>query len=468
MGHDGHFLSRLDRVNRPTVEYALGLYRDPELVRALLDSKLVPEGAPRVAISLGDGDNGPWVVVARDGHFVTCLGEGMHPRALPVLPRSTLDALTQRLAATREMRAVAEKQVGRHGALGRLLGRIYTGGEFLAREEAVALRFWAPTIYAELWHHLVTDLQLLQAGRGSLAMIPDVAAPRHAQRLRAFFYETWAVLHLAAILVDCEVSASFFERATKLGAAQTGAALLEILHHIFLVGTNGAALRAAWLAARIGRPALAPLKATTASPNLWTGMVSIFGLTALAIRRARFCAEVRKHLHTDLDAPPTGDAVRDFLRHLATFGAHLVADPGPSEARARSHAGQRLVELTACFAATSPYHCARAEETPADLHAAALVDDEHPMYPRPRQPDFWLGATTVVAPASLGALYYPQAMQAEWTRVWSPSRALLYLRPYQLERRMVVAKPVRAEATPGRNDPCSCGSGKKYKKCCGA
>jgi uncharacterized protein len=21
-------------------------------------------------------------------------------------------------------------------------------------------------------------------------------------------------------------------------------------------------------------------------------------------------------------------------------------------------------------------------------------------------------------------------------------------------------------ATPGRNDPCSCGSGKKYKKCC--
>ena len=27
---------------------------------------------------------------------------------------------------------------------------------------------------------------------------------------------------------------------------------------------------------------------------------------------------------------------------------------------------------------------------------------------------------------------------------------------------------VRAVATPGRNDPCPCGSGKKYKKCCGA
>ncbi len=28
--------------------------------------------------------------------------------------------------------------------------------------------------------------------------------------------------------------------------------------------------------------------------------------------------------------------------------------------------------------------------------------------------------------------------------------------------------PLRAEQKPGRNDPCSCGSGKKYKKCCGA
>jgi preprotein translocase subunit SecA len=31
-----------------------------------------------------------------------------------------------------------------------------------------------------------------------------------------------------------------------------------------------------------------------------------------------------------------------------------------------------------------------------------------------------------------------------------------------------VARPVRAEAKVGRNDPCPCGSGRKYKKCCGA
>ena len=29
------------------------------------------------------------------------------------------------------------------------------------------------------------------------------------------------------------------------------------------------------------------------------------------------------------------------------------------------------------------------------------------------------------------------------------------------------AEPVRTEPKIGRNEPCACGSGKKYKKCCG-
>lgn len=29
-------------------------------------------------------------------------------------------------------------------------------------------------------------------------------------------------------------------------------------------------------------------------------------------------------------------------------------------------------------------------------------------------------------------------------------------------------EPIKVGQTPGRNDPCPCGSGKKFKKCCGA
>lgn len=28
-------------------------------------------------------------------------------------------------------------------------------------------------------------------------------------------------------------------------------------------------------------------------------------------------------------------------------------------------------------------------------------------------------------------------------------------------------EPIKVDKQPGRNDPCPCGSGKKYKKCCG-
>jgi uncharacterized protein YecA (UPF0149 family) len=39
----------------------------------------------------------------------------------------------------------------------------------------------------------------------------------------------------------------------------------------------------------------------------------------------------------------------------------------------------------------------------------------------------------------------------------------------RLYRRALRRKTIRIQAPqPGRNDPCPCGSGKKYKKCCGA
>ena len=38
----------------------------------------------------------------------------------------------------------------------------------------------------------------------------------------------------------------------------------------------------------------------------------------------------------------------------------------------------------------------------------------------------------------------------------------------QIIKEFKQSKTVRKEKSPGRNDPCPCGSGKKYKKCCGA
>ena len=36
-----------------------------------------------------------------------------------------------------------------------------------------------------------------------------------------------------------------------------------------------------------------------------------------------------------------------------------------------------------------------------------------------------------------------------------------------VERLLHPPEPAKAVSSPGRNDPCPCGSGRKYKKCCG-
>lgn len=56
----------------------------------------------------------------------------------------------------------------------------------------------------------------------------------------------------------------------------------------------------------------------------------------------------------------------------------------------------------------------------------------------------------VLSPLAAG-LQYVYAFWRRWSRVMNAPRV-----------------PARADAVPGRNDPCSCGSGKKFKKCCGA
>lgn len=50
----------------------------------------------------------------------------------------------------------------------------------------------------------------------------------------------------------------------------------------------------------------------------------------------------------------------------------------------------------------------------------------------------------------------------QWDDVLSEERRMEIVKEFKR------SKTVHKEKEPGRNDPCPCGSGKKYKKCCGA
>ena len=133
MAHDTHFLSRLERVSLPHVELAMSLYNDTPLLQFILGKVNLPESADRVAISLDDPEKGPFLVVMRNGHFVTCLGEGMSVRELPVITRSQLDTLAEHVTDLRARLTVAKSLIGKAGNVNKLLRRIFTAGAELSR-----------------------------------------------------------------------------------------------------------------------------------------------------------------------------------------------------------------------------------------------------------------------------------------------------------------------------------------------
>lgn len=68
-------------------------------------------------------------------------------------------------------------------------------------------------------------------------------------------------------------------------------------------------------------------------------------------------------------------------------------------------------------------------------------------------------------PLCMDVELFHDAYSAGWNQ-WNPQMTLAQLdaqHSYFLRDR-----PARAESTPGRNEPCPCGSNKKYKRCCGA
>ena len=62
-------------------------------------------------------------------------------------------------------------------------------------------------------------------------------------------------------------------------------------------------------------------------------------------------------------------------------------------------------------------------------------------------------------------------MEADGVDMTSPTAMRKWAKANQKkirEQEYGTVKPIVKGKEPGRNDPCPCGSGKKYKKCCGA
>ncbi len=441
------------------VELALSLYRDHKLVRQVLNLAKLPDGASRVAISLDDPRKGPFVVVARDGGFVTCLGREMSPGHLPIVTRQQLDSIAENFNQLRERLELAISLTD--GQVTKLYGRVFQAGPRLSREEVTGLLAIQPLVWTELYRSLIEIEREISATRAILRNMRK-PKPRHRELLRMTWDLIWAYAHIVALLG--KHGRAFFEALGDSAASF----LRRFLPSVVLQSHFVLWARGAWSAARIGKPLLGPSKRNFADGMTYIDLLGgAIGLAAIGHGNARLRAEARKAVSVspmqgDDPAIESANEVRAVLRRIVDAG---FEQPERSEELALEM-GRNSAFV---WLRDSPHHrFERAEDVPDDLardfacwHWGNVGEELQYM-------EFLLLMVPWIVRRPLESFFLPsELLQA--IRGIDPEEDAhqMLLRPYRAGF-LGMPAPIRVAKTPGRNDPCYCGSGRKLKRCCGA
>lgn len=463
MGHAHHFLSRLDRLARSHVELALSLYRDDERLRFLLQQAHVPERAERIAVSLDDPHRGPFVLVTRTGHFVTCLGPGMRVDGLPIITRAQLDALTEKHGLWRGREEAKKHLVGSGGGAAFLMNRLLDAGPYLAREELQALAALHPLLGDE---YLDTATEWALASRQiQLTLKPALKKrgvrlrPDQLEQLQVCWKSFFAAGHLAVLSLLDEGETIGRRTGTDDKAYQLEVdALIEI---VLQGGILSKTARGAWALAQLGARWLPHARqrlerATTAVQVLRAA----FTMIALAARHPELRAEVREAF--DHVPELSTEGARSWADYLCKLGLSVLSRMDEILATHHEVGAKLAFELRELYPAISPYHYARPEDVPADI---AYSQPFQIVANFVRDLKLFPNAVAMLIPAARAApeqLYLPRRCVEFIDRKWEPEQALVLMEATIAAKQPAASRP----SEPTRNGPCPCGSGKKFKRCC--
>jgi hypothetical protein len=206
-------------------------------------------------------------------------------------------------------------------------------------------------------------------------------------------------------------------------------------------------------------------KKALATTDSWLQVLdAAIGLGAIALRHAGSAAEVRRFLGS-FEAPPPGRLGMDAARAWAAQSVLGTLEHVEEREEATLTIGRECcVEYGARLRAGHALRFDRPEDVPDALaRTAALSLDADTWNARMRNLVFVV--LPVAARASAEDFFFPREVVRAWFGAYRPEETVERL--LRLTRNDARKEPVRVAKTPGRNEPCSCGSGKKWKRCHG-
>lgn len=467
MGHATHFLERLERLSDSAhLDLALALYHDSKLVRYILERARLPDGADRIALALEDRRNGPHIIVARDGGFVTCLGEDMSIGDRPVISRTEITRLGEQIEGIR----VAVARMRESGESKRLLGRLGTSGSDLSREDFTALVKLAPMMaYTCMITATELVMELKRFERGYRRNRYRRMLPGARDELRRYWQFTWALGHLIAL---------YGSRGREL-AEMVGPGLREKHdEYVFFLGQSAGrtmflpvVVRGLWTTAHGGRKRMALFKQQLQdSHNLLGVMMNALPLMAIGMRHRSVRAEVQKFLGR------CQRKLEDMAKEIWELAlVHAFFADGEKLFDAEDAARRSYLSLGALMAvragehlpAGHPLRFERVEDVPEDLACAMPCNqDTLDLFTTSAHQLMLLSTIPWVVNAPIEHLYLPAAAIEAYGAPWQPDPVRQHLESHNHYFARDI--PRKTGPRPGRNQPCPCGSGNKYKRCCGA
>ncbi len=467
MSHNVHFLSRLERVSMEHADFALELYRNPRLVNLLMTEFYGIFGEQRAALALGDDGAGPYVVVAADGGFVTCLGEKMKPRGLTVVKRELLES--RRMFSEEFSEAVQRyNELKQQGGTTRLLGRIIGNGQLVSREDVEQTVAVLPALQMDFIEHIITMSTMIAKERNKL-----IRAIQMSRKLRGRAGDTkrlateaaathwtgvWSIATCHAIVAaggEHSLMSMYYTDSDQLGPAHTVS---------FLEGHSGLALRSLW---GVGMRGVAVVGLYESHLHRFTRREDVIGNVASLTIAALRHPELRERVTTHLENIGREHGFFSNIDFAIQCAQALINDDLQPYFDVQCTIGRAMYkEIRQSLPPNHPDYYDNLSDIPESLLRTLAI-----MYPTyfNTHDEALLGMFACfpwLAHANVGDLFLPRRLNNTLLAV-GPSHAergfdLLHSQTIDQHR----SEPYVGTQQVGRNDPCPCQSGRKFKQCC--